>query len=61
MFGPLNNVRIALVIAAGLAGLLAIVLGFPGAGFLLLAGVGIHGLGWFYLYGKRSKKSPDRS
>lgn len=48
------------MIAAALAGLLAIVLGFPGAGLLLLAGVAIHGIGWLYLYGKQSKESPDR-
>lgn len=60
MFGPLNNVRIALVISAALAGLLAIILGFPGAGLLLLAGVALHGLGWLYLYGKRPDDRPDR-
>lgn len=60
MFGPLNNVRIALVITAGIAGLLAIILGFPTAGLLLLAGVAIHGLGWLYLYSKR-EGSPERN
>jgi hypothetical protein len=50
MFGPLNGVRTALVIAAGLAGLLAAALGQWIVTLVLLIGVAIHGLGWLYLY-----------
>lgn len=53
-FGPLNGVRIALVVAAGLAGLAALGFGYPIAGLVLLAGVGVHGLGWLYLHKRRS-------
>lgn len=52
MFGPLNGVRVALVSAAAAAGLAAIIAGYVGAGVVLLVGVGIHGLGWLYLYNK---------
>lgn len=57
MFGPLNGVRIALVSAAAVAGLAAILSGYVGAGLVLLVGVGIHGLGWLYLYNKARSSS----
>ena len=50
MFGPLNGVRTALVIAAGVTALLAAVLGQWVVTLVLLIGVAIHGLGWLYLY-----------
>lgn len=50
MFGPLNGVRTALVIAAGLAALLAAAYGEWIVTLVLLTGVAIHGLGWLYLY-----------
>ncbi len=50
MFGPLNGVRTALVIAAGLAAIACFIAGFVSAGVVLLIGVAIHGLGWVYLY-----------
>lgn len=50
MFGPLNNVRLALVIAAVLAALVSLLTGYPEAAAVLGAGVAIHGLGWVYLY-----------
>ncbi len=59
MFGPLNGVRLALVIAAGLAGLVAILAGYGAAGAVLLAGVAVHGAGWVYLYNNRYPDSPD--
>lgn len=45
--------RLALVIAATLAGLVAIFAGFPEAGLVLLVGVALHGAGWIYLYSHR--------
>jgi ABC-type proline/glycine betaine transport system permease subunit len=53
MFGPLNGVRVALVSAAAVAALAAFFVGFTGAGVVLLVGVGVHGLGWLYLYTKQ--------
>ena len=53
MFGPLNGVRLALVISAALAGLIAVFAGYPEAGAVLLAGVALHGAGWLYLYIRR--------
>lgn len=53
VFGPLNGVRLALVIAAALAGIVALFAGFTVAGIVLLVGVAIHGLGWLYLYNHR--------
>ncbi len=50
MFGPLNGVRTALVIAAGVTALLAAALGQWVVTLVLLIGVAIHGLGWLYLY-----------
>lgn len=50
MFGPLNGVRTALVIAAALAALMAAAFGQWVVTFVLLLAVGIHGLGWLYLY-----------
>lgn len=55
MFGPLNGVRTALVIAAAFAALLAIFLGYWLVSVMLLLGVAVHGLGWLYLY----KNQPD--
>jgi hypothetical protein len=55
MFGPLNGVRTALVIGAALAALVSLAVGYPGAALVLLLGVGIHGLGWLYLYSKRDR------
>lgn len=57
MFGPLNGVRTALVIAAALAALVCFVVGYPGAGLVLLAGIAIHGLGWLYLYIGRDRNT----
>ena len=57
MFGPLNGVRTALVIAAGLAAIVCLVTGYPGAAMVLLVGVGIHGLGWLYLYVNRDRST----
>lgn len=54
MFGPLNGVRIALVAAAVVAALAAYLAGYVWAGTVLLVGVSIHGLGWLYLYSKRT-------
>lgn len=50
IFGPLNGVRIALVISAVIAALAAFAFGYTAAAVVLMAGVAIHGLGWLYLY-----------
>lgn len=59
VFGPLNGVRLALVIAAAVAGLVAIFAGFVLAGIVLLVGVGLHGAGWLYLYSHRYPDTTD--
>jgi hypothetical protein len=53
MFGPLNGVRVVLVGAAVLASLAAFLAGYTMVGWLLMLGVGLHGLGWLYLYRQR--------
>ncbi len=55
MFGPLNGVRTALVIGAGIAAIVSLLAGYPEAAVVLLFGVGIHGLGWLYLYSIRDR------
>jgi hypothetical protein len=55
VFGPLNGVRVALVIAAVIAALVSFLAGYPGAALILLIGVGVHGLGWLYLYSIRDR------
>jgi hypothetical protein len=56
MFGPLNGPRVALVGAACLAGLAALIVGYPGASIVLFSAVAIHGLGWLYLYRQRDNR-----
>jgi hypothetical protein len=53
MFGPLNGVRIALVATAVIAAIAAAIGGHFLAALVLLVAVGIHGLGWLYLYSRR--------
>jgi hypothetical protein len=55
VFGPLNGVRTALVIAAGLAAIASLIAGYPEAAAVLAVGIGIHGLGWLYLYTTRDR------
>lgn len=59
VFGPLNGVRVALVISAAVAGIVAILAGFVVAGIVLLAGVALHGVGWLYLYTRRYPDTTD--
>ena len=59
MFGPLNGVRTALVIAAAVAALAAIVLGEWVMATMLLLGVALHGVGWWYLW-RRQQASDSR-
>jgi hypothetical protein len=59
VFGPLNGVRTALVIAAGVAAIVSLLAGFPEAAAVLLFGIGIHGLGWLYLYVNRDRSAAD--
>jgi hypothetical protein len=59
VFGPLNGVRTALVIAALLAAMVSLVTGHVAASLVLLLGVGIHGLGWLYLYSTRGRVKSD--
>lgn len=58
MFGPLNGVRTALVIAAATAAVLAAVFGQWFMAAMLMAGVAVHGYGWWYLY-RRHEANPD--
>ncbi|MDX1447859.1 MAG: hypothetical protein R3246_02250 [Acidimicrobiia bacterium] len=58
MFGPLNGVRSALVIAAALAALAAAFLGEWVMAGLLALGVAIHGLGWWYLWKQKPPADP---
>jgi hypothetical protein len=55
VFGPLNGVRTALVIAAIVAALVSLIAGYAGAAGILMLGVAIHGLGWLYLYAIRDR------
>ena len=50
MFGPLNGVRTALVVMAGLAAIAAALFGHWIVTLMLGLGVALHGLGWLYLY-----------
>lgn len=59
MFGPLNGVRTALVIAASLAALVCLVVGYPEAAAILGLGIALHGLGWLYLYATRDRARVD--
>lgn len=59
VFGPLNGVRTALVIAAVLAAIVSFFAGYAAAGLVLLFGVAIHGAGWIYLYSKRDETRAD--
>lgn len=59
MFGPLNGVRTALVVAALIAALVSLLVGYPGAAAVLFGGVVIHGLGWLYLYVNRRRVGAD--
>jgi hypothetical protein len=60
MFGPLNGVRTALVIGAGLAAVLAAVLGQWAVTLVLGLGIAIHGLGWLYLYRRHQEELKAR-
>lgn len=53
VFGPLNGVRTALVVLAGIAAIAAAVLGEWVMAALLAAGVAVHGVGWWYLWKQR--------
>jgi Tfp pilus assembly protein PilO len=56
MFGPLNGVRTALVITAAVAAVLAGVFGQWIMTLMLLAGVAVHGAGWWYLYKRHQER-----
>lgn len=49
MYGPLNGVRSALVVTVVIAALAAALLGEYLVVAVFAAGVGVHGLGWWYL------------
>jgi len=57
MFGPLNGVRVALVSFAVVAAIASVIVGYPLAAVVLLAGVAIHGLGWLYLYRQHMRRT----
>lgn len=58
MFGPLNGVRVALVISAAVAAVVAAVIGYWAVTLVLALGVGVHGLGWLYLYRQHRRERP---
>jgi hypothetical protein len=49
MYGPLNGVRTALVVTVVIAAIAAAILGEFLVAAVFAAGVGVHGLGWWYL------------
>ncbi|MCB1245888.1 MAG: hypothetical protein KDB69_01320 [Acidimicrobiia bacterium] len=49
----MNGVRIALVVLAAVAALVALIIGYTLPGIVLLAAVAVHGAGWAYLYQHR--------
>ncbi len=49
MYGPLNGVRIALVVLAVIAVVTASVIGQTLGALILAAAVGVHAYGWMYL------------
>ena len=55
MYGPLNGVRTALVVTVVVAAIAAVFLGEYLVAAVLAAGVGVHGLGWWFL----SKQTPE--
>ncbi|GIU93395.1 MAG: hypothetical protein KatS3mg011_2301 [Acidimicrobiia bacterium] len=59
MFGPLNGVRVALVITAALAGIFAAAIGQWLVAAVLFLGVAVHGLGWVYLYRQHRRSSDE--
>lgn len=59
VFGPLNGVRTALVIGAALAAIVSFIAGYPGAALVLILGVAVHGLGWYYLYVTRDRAGTE--
>lgn len=53
MFGPLNGARITLVAAAGVAALVALILGYPLVFAVLIVGIAAHGGLWWWMYRHR--------
>jgi len=49
MYGPLNGVRTALVVTVVIAAFAAALLGEYLVAGVFAAGVGVHGLGWWFL------------
>jgi hypothetical protein len=49
MYGPLNGVRAALVVAAFVTAIISALLGHGVAAGYLLGAVAVHGIGWRYL------------
>ncbi len=57
MFGPLNGVRVALVITAAMAALAAVLIGEYLGAAVLAAAIGLHGLGWWFLWREHERSS----
>lgn len=55
MFGPLNGVRVALVITAVVAALAALLLGETLVAAVFGAAIAVHGLGWWFLWREHEK------
>ena len=55
MFGPLNGVRVALVITAFVAALAAVLSGEYLVAAVLAAAIALHGVGWWFLWREHEK------
>ena len=61
MYGPLNGVRVALVVAAFVTAVISALLGYGVAASYLLGAVAVHGIGWRYLHRRHTAGPPTRS
>jgi hypothetical protein len=59
MFGPLNGVRLALVILAGVAAIVAAGFGQWTVTAVLSAGILIHGMLWLKMYRDHNSRPPE--
>jgi hypothetical protein len=61
MYGPLNGVRAALVVAAFVTAIISALLGHGVAAGYLLGAVAVHGIGWRYLHRRHIARPPTRN
>ncbi len=60
MFGPLNGVRLALVITASVAAVAAAIFGYWIVTLMLGLGIAAHGAGWWYLLADARRRGQDQ-